>query len=358
MSDATLGLVFEEAGDRSRISPGTRRLRLSGHRVVVTEVFSSYWFLAAERQAMFFRRASGEPAPWTDDEVLARHRFTNAYRASDRVSQYLLQHVIYDREREARDTVLRVLLFKIFNRIDTWEHLVARVGEPEASSFAPETYARVLDERFEAGERLYSAAYIMPSPKLGLARKHHNHLTLLDRLLQDRTLDRLSRAASLEDLYLRLLDIPSFGPFLAFQYAIDLNYSPHFDFDEMDFVVAGPGAIRGISKCFEDTGGLAPAQIIACMAAAADEHLSHQPTPFENLDGRHLHLIDCQNLFCEVDKYARVAHPERSNGGPRRVKQRFTPNERPLTLGYPPKWGLRWTADNPSAINPDTVNAP
>ena len=350
MSDVVLGLASGGTGSRFRDDHGTWKLRLNGHPVVVTEVFWSYWFLAAERQSIFFRRISGEPAPWTDDNVLANHRFTNAYRASDRVSQYLLQRVIYDRDRELHDTVLRVLLFKIFNRIDTWEHLVARAGEPEVASFDSTLYARILDERFEAGERLYSAAYIMPSPKLGLSRKHHNHLALLDGLLGDRTLDVLASAASLEDLYLTLLDVPSFGPFLAFQYAIDLNYSPHFDFDEMDFVVAGPGAVRGITKCFEDTGGLEPEDVVACMAAAAKKYLSDQPMPFADLDGRPLHLIDCQNLFCEVDKYARVQHPKRSNGGPRRIKQNFSPNTRPLTLGYPPKWGLRWNADAPTSL--------
>ena len=328
--------------------PGTWRVALDGHRAVVTEVFWSYWFLAAERQSMFFSRVSGEPAPWTTDDVLAQYRFTNAYRASDRVSQYLLQRVVYNRDHDVHDTILRVLLFKIFNRIDTWEHLVARAGEPEVSSFDPEAYRRILGERFDAGERLYSAAYVMPSPKLGHARKHDNHLALLDSLLKDGTLARLSTAASLEDLYHGLLGIPSFGSFLAFQYAVDLNYSPHFDFDEMDFVVTGPGAARGIAKCFEDTGGLEPEQVVACMAAAAEEFLVDQPTPFQDLDGRPLQLIDCQNLFCEVDKYARVQHPARSNGGPKRVKQKFTPDERPLALGYPPKWGLRWKADEPT----------
>ena len=353
MSDATLGPSSENANLNPR-RRGTWRLRLDGHRVVATEVFRSYWFLAAERQAMFFRRVSGEPAPWTDDPVLADHRFTNAYRASDRVSQYLLQHVIYDRGRDVHDTVLRVLLFKIFNRIDTWEHLVARVGEPEVSTFDREAYARVLDARLDAGERLYSAAYIMPSPKFGYPRKHQNHLALLDGILQDGAILRLGRASSLKDLYLELLTIPSFGRFLAFQYAIDLNYSPHFDFDEMEFVVAGPGAIRGIAKCFEDTGGLEPQQVVACMAAAAEKHLNDQPTPFRDLDGRPLQLIDCQNLFCEVDKYARVQHPERSNCGPSRIKQKFTPDARPMALGYPPKWGLRWSAPAPSTVGHDS----
>jgi len=78
----------------------SRDIELGGRRVRVTEVLWSYWRLAAERQAIFFRRVSREAGPWTDDPILNRYRFTKAYRASDRVSQYLLHHVIYDEERD------------------------------------------------------------------------------------------------------------------------------------------------------------------------------------------------------------------------------------------------------------------
>ena len=71
---------------------------------------------------------------------------------------------------------------------------------------------------------------------------------------------------------------------------------------------------------------------------------------FNDLWGRPLQLIDCQNLFCEVDKYARVAHPEIGSGGPTRIKQTYSADPRPLTLGYPPKWGLPWTADEPNTF--------
>ena len=37
----------------------------------------------------------GQPAPWTSDPILRRHRFTNCYRAADRVSQFLISQVIY-----------------------------------------------------------------------------------------------------------------------------------------------------------------------------------------------------------------------------------------------------------------------
>ena len=58
----------------------------------VTEGFACYWSFAAERQRMYYRRLAGCSGPLTEDPVLAGNRFTNAYRASDRVSQYLISH--------------------------------------------------------------------------------------------------------------------------------------------------------------------------------------------------------------------------------------------------------------------------
>ena len=66
---------------------------------------------------------------------------------------------------------------------------------------------------------------------------------------------KIAQAKSLQELYIALLDYPTLGPFLAFQFAIDINYSELCDFNEMSYVVAGPGAKNGIMKCFSDLGG-------------------------------------------------------------------------------------------------------
>lgn len=314
---------------------------VGGRPLIPTAAFRSYWALAAERQAIFFRRLRGEQPPWTDDPVLATNRFTNAYRASDRVSQHLINEVIYGASVDDRSTVLRVLLFKIFNRVETWSCLEEAVGRLTTDNFDVPELTPVLDARMAAGERLYSAAYIMPSPKLGETRKHANHLRLLDELLTDGTVDRLVRAGSLRELYEILLGVHSFGPFLAFQFAIDLNYSELFDFSEMDFVVAGPGAHDGIAKCFSNAHGLPAEDIICAVTESADDQFDAAGIEFESLWGRPLQLIDCQNLFCEVSKYARVAHPEiTGSNGRTQIKQRYSPTSSPVAVGYPPKWGL------------------
>src|SRR5260221_6962944 len=164
----------------------------------------------------------------------------------------------------------------------------------------------------------------MPSPHFGYDRKHRNHLALLSKMMDDGVPEKSSRAASLEEVYHLLLSYPGLGPFLAYQYAIDLNYSSMLEFEEDDFVVAGPGALDGIAKCFASTTGLTPANVIYQMVDRQDHEFKRRGLAFEGLFGRRLRPIDCQNLFCEISKYARVAHPEVAGiSGRRRIKQTF-----------------------------------
>lgn len=288
------------------------------------------------------RRVTGAPRPWTDDPILVAHRFTNAYRAADRVSQYLIRNVLYDGEQQPEEIFFRTLLFKFFNRIETWEALVEKLGMPTWRGFDFERTARVMDSVLAGRESLYSAAYIMPSPGFGSPRKHRNHLRLLEHMMRDGAPRRVATTKSLQQVFEILKGYPSLGGFLAFQFTIDLNYSRLIEFSEMDFVVAGPGARDGIRKCFVDTAGLNDADVIRAVAERADVEFRRLGLTFPELWGRPLQLIDCQNLFCEVDKYARVAHPEaKGESGRTRIKQKFTARVDPLPQWYPPKWKLR-----------------
>jgi thymidylate kinase len=309
--------------------------------VRVTPVFDTYWRFAFERQAVLMRRVKGSKPPWTNDSIILKHRFTNAYRAADRVSQYLIRHAIYDQTWPIEDLFLRVVLFKLFNRIETWEALQHAVGPICTKSFCVDKYAKTLSRMRDRGETIYSGAYIMPPVKFGRSSKHANHLEFLAYCLHEGVPGRLGNAKSLSEVFQVLVGLPGLGQFLAFQYAIDLNYSPLINFDEMSFVVAGPGARDGIRKCFSALGGLNEAEIIRWVADRQEREFERLGLPFEYLGGRRLQLIDCQNLFCEVDKYARVAHPEAQGiSGRTRIKQSFTARSKPVDLWFPPKWGI------------------
>ncbi|MEP0315144.1 MAG: nucleotide kinase domain-containing protein [Hyphomonas sp.] len=309
-----------------------------------TEVFETYWRFAAERQNMYFNRLCEPDGLWTSDPILESYRFTNAYRAADRVSQYLIRHVQYDEHRSQtpEDVFFRTMLFKIFNRIDTWEALERSHGPIEYRSADLNLISKTLDGIMKRGQPVYSAAYIMPSPNLGHTRKHENHLALLARMMDDRLPNSLKQKPSLAEVYAGLLRYPSLGPFLAFQFTIDLNYSTLTDFPEESFVVAGPGAIDGISKCFVDTGRCTPEEVIMGVYETQNKAFSDYNIHFRSLFGRPLMPIDCQNIFCEISKYARVAHPDRAGvSGRTRIKQGYTRGVEHLPMPFfPPKWEL------------------
>ena len=151
-----------------------------------TKVYDTYWKFACERQNIFMRKLMGEKDNLTEDIILREYKFTNTYRASDRVSQYLIKNVIYQRGYTEEDTIFRILLFKIFNKIETWEKLENIFGRLNYENFDVDQYGKVLNIFFEQGEKLYSGAYIMASGKsaFGYERKFMNHLMLIDYMMK------------------------------------------------------------------------------------------------------------------------------------------------------------------------------
>jgi 5-hmdU DNA kinase, helical domain/Uncharacterised protein family UPF0547 len=151
---------------------------------------------------VFERRLEGKAAPWTDDEILQEYRFCNVFRASDRVSQALIE-VAYAREDfSAEDLFLRVMLFRLFSRPETWELIEAETGLLTAANFDEEKIGRMLDRAFEEGSRLYTAAFILcAADAFGHRRKHRNHLALVASMLQADLPERVAKAPSLSAVY-------------------------------------------------------------------------------------------------------------------------------------------------------------
>ena len=153
---------------------------------------------------------------------------------------------------------------------------------------------------------------------------------------------KIANAKSMQEVFELFRQCPSLGNFLAFQYTIDLNYSDMIDFSEMDFVIAGPGAKDGIAKCFERSADYSDEAVIEMVTRNLDALFESQGLKFNDLYGRPLQLIDCQNIFCEISKYARIAYPEHQGvSGRTKIKQKYKSIQNalpPLTL--PPKWGL------------------
>lgn len=307
------------------------------------DVYDAYWRFAAERQQIFLKRAAGQPAPWTEDPILARYKFCNTFRAADRVSQYLIKHVIYSpeaRDLPAEDVFLRIVLFRLFSKERTWEALEQATGGVRRATLDPERLAKVLDELRASGP-IYTAAFILCAhDAYGHRTKHRNHLELVRRMFAPGQLGAdIAGARSLAEMIGALRRWPMIGAFMSYQLAVDLNYSDHLPFDEDDATVPGPGAVRGLQKVFTDFADHTPQQLIMRMVDRQQLEFDRLRLPWPGLFGRPLHAIDCQGLFCETDKYARAAFPELKSNRVR-IKQEFKNPQSPERLVFPPHWQL------------------
>lgn len=306
-------------------------------------VYERYWQFASRRQSAFERRLAGEAAPWSDDPILQEYKFCNVFRAADRVSQYMIRDVCYHEEACApADRLFQIVAFRTFSNIETWQKVHELLGRyPILDDLVSGAFTDALETAKAQNGRLYTGAFILcASDYYGQSSKHRNHVELFRHMfIRDRLADTLMAVPSLRAVYDLLHAYPMMGDFMSYQTAIDLNYSNLINFSENDFTQAGPGALRGMAKCFESIGDYTPTEVIMWMVEHQEEEFARLGLPFHGLFGRPLHAIDCQGLFCETDKYCRVAVPELSSAR-KRIKAHFAPQATVPELFFPPKWGI------------------
>jgi hypothetical protein len=307
-------------------------------------VYELYWTFASRRQAAFEARLAGKGWPWTDDHILRTYKFCNVFRAADRVSQFMIRDVAYghDPESTAKDRIFQIVAFRTFSKIQTWRGVKDELGgTPRLEHLRKGSFEKALDCVKTASGGLYTGAFILCANKaFGFDEKHRNHIGLFKYMfLENACAERILQAPSLEAVVGLLQSFPLLGPFMAYQIAIDLNYSELIDFSENDYTQAGPGALRGLKKAFTDLGDFTPAETILWMVERQEEEFARLNLPFNGLFGRKLYGIDCQGLFCELDKYCREAVPELTSARSR-IKAKYAAAHGDIALFFPPKWNL------------------
>lgn len=324
-------------------------------------IYDLYWYFAFERQSIFNHRVTDAAPPWTHDQILQIFKFCNVYRAADRVSQYMIREVACSTEPvEPIDRLFQIVAFRTFSKIETWRSVRAFLSRyPTLEDLGDGSFTAALEHAKKVNHGLYTGAFILcANNAYGHTAKHLNHVDLFRNMfLLDALGERLLEASSLRQVYEMLLTYPLMGNFMSYQIAIDLNYSDLINFSENDFTQAGPGSLRGMSKAFEDLGDYSPSDIILWMVQHQEEEFKRLGFDFNGLWGRPLHAIDCQGLFCELDKYCREAAPELMSGR-KRIKSRFSPAVESFQLFFPPKWGINERLPRQKVLGQKESDAP
>lgn len=201
--------------------PPPKSVTISGQRLRVSPILDTLFYFMAERHHIYQRRIAGDPTPWTKDPILAAYPFTNVFRVYDRTTQYILRHVIWEGSQDLHESCFRVILFRLFNKIETWELLKSRFKNITWKDFDVNRYENVL---LSAGTAVYGHAYIIPAPKLGAYANASNHLRLIDLMMQEDVPGQLKRFRHLKDAHGWLSLFPAMGDFTSLQYVFDSNH--------------------------------------------------------------------------------------------------------------------------------------
>ena len=203
-------------------------------------------------------------------------------------------------------------------------------------------YSKILNDAKEKGIKIYNDAYISCANKaFNYDKKHDNHLALLNKMfIEDKIQDKIIKCKKMEDAFNILKSYPLIGNFMAYQLVTDINYSDVVNWKENEFTVTGPGSLRGIKKCFIDKGNMTNEDIIKYMYEHQEEEFKRLKYDFKKIGNRELQLIDCQNIFCELDKYLRQAKPDLKSNRTK-IKKKYSPKKSKIEYMYPPKWKIK-----------------
>lgn len=292
-----------------------------------------FWHMIAERQNVWYRRMQlKEKSPWTDDLILRHAFFTNVYRELDPATEWLRTNVLEQDDIDWRDTLFNVILFRFMG---SQERTYKKVGLQLSRHFDP---GALIDTLSSIPASFGDAYTVYANVKDVSKSKIENVALWAQRLIpQLGALTDICQECSPGHAFKAISSIEGMGPFLSYQVIVDLLYEDR-RWDNFldgikargwmgyatlnDFVVAGPGAKRGISHL------LVPGSPTAMRRPRSEVELLvmgwlHQNQykylqskkmkwlTFPDGSRKRLWLSDIQNCLCEFSKYIRVLEHNR-----------------------------------------------
>lgn len=201
--------------------PARRFVVIAGVRLPVSPILDTMFYWIYERHELFLRRLEGQPPPWTDDVILRNHRFTNVSRTYDRATQFLIRDVINIGDQDHEELVFRTILFRLFNRISTYEYLERHCGPLTIANFNVKRWSVALRRLQRTGAPLYTGAYQINWPNFGAETadkpSYEKHFILIQHMLHDGLPEKLRNSVRIQDAFNCIRIYPSCGQFISYQ---------------------------------------------------------------------------------------------------------------------------------------------
>jgi hypothetical protein len=243
-----------------------------------------------ERHKVWERRNSGEPWPWTEDEVLQKWKFTNVYRELDTGTIALRR--LLDGVENAEMIVWTTIWYRLFN----WQAHADHFEEPPQ----PAELYRYLRSAHKTGMKIFTSAHMTTG--VLFEDKVETYIRASQEAYESRSkvLEVVRRTRSMEATFKELLGLYMVGGFVAYEIACDFRFNLCEFTDRNDWCNIGPGAKRGLRRL-----GL-PVTLDGIKSIQV-------PNPGEFL----WELREIEHSLCEFDKY------ERTRTGQGRPRQKY-----------------------------------
>lgn len=256
--------------------------------------------------------AWSDPPPYTFDRVISGFRFCNVFRQLDTVTEWVINRVLLP-YADHPNLLMMVAACRWINWPDTLEEAMAdrRAWPYELPLWEDGRHlTRLLEARAARGDKVFTGAYMIRAesnraqPFYGWTKHRYVAEAVIDPV---RTL-QLWRGATRTEVHAMFDNLYGWGAFMAYEAVTDLTYIPPLRdaVDRDTFVVAGPGALRGLRR-LRRTGP--PSNEMRDLLAASRYARGHPPGGLaEYVPDLDLRAIE--HSLCEFDKWQRVWREE------------------------------------------------
>jgi len=256
------------------------------------------------------------PKPWTDDKILQKYKFCNVRREHDKESRWLIHHII-ESTLSYENKLLNIILFRLINKSQT----IGIFDLIDFNSINFEEISQKLNQfkKLNPNYTYFSNAFFMSGPKTTankLFPEEKNMIVkiilLVEKYKNQKIVEKIKQSKIQKEVFNELLSMPGIGTFLSYQIFVDFTYINEFPFSENEFVIAGPGCIRGLNLLFEYFDNLDYEEALFWLRDNQEDILSqfnYNPKElFSDLPmgDRILNIMSLENCMCEFSKYFRT----------------------------------------------------
>ena len=300
----------------------------SAQPILNTENFKHLYTWIKDRYEVHLKKdVQGLPAPWTDNPIIREYRFTNVRREHDKETKWVIENIC-NADMTPANKWMNLNLFRMVNKSETcknfmpidfdnvdWQHICSYVMNTPSDYVMFTNAFKTSGVKGAAAKALgHTSAFKDKEQGVPPVISVIQYCEMIYK--EGSLIAGLAHATTAKEFFECLNSVSGIGFFLAYQIFVDYTYCSEAIWSENEFVVAGPGARRGLDLVFEDKDGMTYEE---CLFWLRDNWLAicnwlklpwNPDEIFQDLppEDRYMNVMSLQNCHCEISKYIRAVN--------------------------------------------------